>query len=119
MSAPHWQDQAMTNAPGPVRRPKGNPLRRHWLTGAFVVGLVGVLSFTGLQVYEADQRLNEVRQTRSQVEAELKAARETNARLEETLEKVSSDEYMELMAKKMGFTKPNEKVYQTSSPKGN
>jgi cell division protein FtsB len=119
MSAPHWQAaEATMNAPAPVRRPKGNPFRRHWLTGAFVVSLLGVISFTGLQVYRADLRLHEVRQNRAQIEAELKEARQTNARLQETLEKVRSDEYMELMAKKMGFTRPNEKVYQTGSTKG-
>ncbi|MFZ5817495.1 MAG: FtsB family cell division protein [Bacillota bacterium] len=120
MSAPHWRaEQAAMNAPAPVRRLKGNPLRRHWLTGAFVVGLVGVISFTGVHLIRAGDRLEEVRQTRLQVEAELKEVRQKNARLQETLEKVTSDEHMELMAKKMGFTKPNEQVYQTGSPKGN
>jgi len=118
MNAPHWRaDQAM-NAPAPVRRPRGNPLRRHWLTGALVVGLVGAISFTGMQVYRAELHLQEVRTSRAQVEAQLKEARLKQSRLEETLEKVTSDEYMELKAKEMGYTKPNEQVYQTGSPKG-
>ena len=120
MSAPQRRgDEAAVNAPVPVRRTKGNPLRRHWLTGAFVVVLMGVISFTGLQVYHAEQRLQQVHETRAQVELELKEARQKNARLKETLEKVTSDEYMELKAKEMGFTNQNEKVYQTGSPKGN
>lgn len=119
MSAPHWRAaEANVNAPAPVRRSRGNPLRRHWLTGAFVVSLMGAITFTGLQVYRADQRLHEVRETRAGIEAELKEARLKNERLQQTLEKVRSDEYMELTAKKMGFTKPNEKVYQTGSTKG-
>lgn len=119
MSAPHWQaNETAVNASVPVRRPKRNPLRRHWLTGAFVVGLMGVISWTGLQVQRADQRLDQVRANRAMVESELREAREKNVRLHETLEQVTSDEYMELMAKKMGFTKPNEKVYQTGSPDG-
>lgn len=48
----------------------------------------------------------------------MKEARLKQSRLEETLEKVTSDEYMELKAKEMGYTKPNEQVYQTGSPKG-
>lgn len=120
MSAPYWRAaEATMNAPAPVRRPKGNPLRRHWLTGAFVVGLMGVISLTSLQVYQADQRLEQVHETRARVEAELKEARQKKARLQENLEKVTSDEYMELKAKEMGFTKQNEKVFQTGSPKGN
>ncbi len=118
MNAPHWRAEAM-NAPAPVRRTRGNPLRRHWLTGAFVVGLVGAISFTGMQVYRADQRLSEVRLNRAQVEAELKEVRLKQTRLQETLQKVTGDEYMELKAKEMGYTKPNEKVYQTGSPNGN
>lgn len=118
MSTPHLRDEAALNAPAPVRRSKGNPLRRHWLTGAFVFGLMGVISLTGLQVYRADQRLNQVREHRAQIEIELREMRQKNARLQETLDKATSDEQMELTAKKMGFTKPNEKVYQTGSPKG-
>lgn len=119
MSAPHWRaNEAMTDAPAPVRKTKGNPLRRHWLSGAFVVVFLGVISFTGLQVYRAEQRVIQVREARAQVEAELHEARQKHARLQEDLERVKSDEQMELLAKKMGFTKPNEKVYQTGSTKG-
>lgn len=119
MSAPQWQTAEGTpNAP-PVRKAKGNPIRRHWLTGAFVFALAGGISFAGLQVYQAEQRLNEVLAARAKVESELRDATQKHERLQETLQKVTSDEYMELLAKKMGFTKPNEKVYQTGSPKGN
>lgn len=118
-SAPHSEAaEATRSAPVPVRRPKGNPLRQYWLTGAFAMALVGVISVTGLQVFQADQDLKRVEADRAQVEAELRAARQKYSRLQETLDRVTSDEYMELTAKKMGFTKPNEKVYQTGSPKG-
>ena len=50
------------------------------------------------------------------MEAELKALQEKNQRLSETLERVTSDESMELKAKQLGFTWPDERVYQTVLP---
>lgn len=114
MSTPDRREGGRTgNAPSSVRRSRGNAVRRHWLTGAFVIGLVGLLSVTGLQVYLADQRLAEVQATRAQVEVELRELQQKNARLLDTLGRVTSDESMELKAKQLGFTRKNEKVYQT------
>lgn len=107
-----------SNASAPVRKQRGNSLRRHWLSGAFVFVVMGAVGYAGLQIYEADQRLEAARQHRAEVEVELKELRLKNANLDETLQKVTGDEYLELMAKNMGFTRPNEKVYHTGPPSG-
>jgi hypothetical protein len=97
-----------------VRRAKGNPLRRHWLSGALVAAVVGVLSFAVMELYEAEQELNRALQVQAQVEAELRTVQEKNRRLSETLERVTSHESMELKAKQLGFIWPDEQVYQTA-----
>lgn len=103
-----------SDAPAPVRRLKGNPIRRHWLTGAFAVLLAGTIGYAGLYVYQTDQDLQQVLREREEAQARLRELEEINTRLQLKLEQMTSDENMELMAKKMGFTMPNEKVYQTS-----
>jgi len=102
--------------PQPGRRARGNPLRRHWLTGALFIAIGAVLSFAALELYEAKIELQQAVQVQAQVDAELKALQEKNQRLSETLQRVTSDESMELKAKQLGFTWPDEKVYQTILP---
>ncbi|MBP2019886.1 cell shape-determining protein MreC [Symbiobacterium terraclitae] len=115
MRAPRRRDAStVTAAPTPVRRAKGNPLRRHWLSGALVAAVVGVLSFAVMELYEAEQELNRALQVQAQVEAELRTVQEKNRRLSETLERVTSHESMELKAKQLGFIWPDEQVYQTA-----
>ncbi len=117
MRTPHRRraDSAAT-ASQPGRRVRGNPLRRHWLTGALITAVGAVLSFAALELYEAKVELQQALQVQAQVEAELKALQEKKQRLSETLERVTSDESMELKAKQLGFTWPDEQVYQTVIP---
>jgi len=97
-----------------VRRAKGNPLRRHWLSGALIAAVLGALSFAFMELHEAQVELSRARQVQAQVDAELKALQEKNRRLSETLERVTSPESMELKAKQLGFIWPDEQVYQTA-----
>ena len=114
MRAPSRRDAStVTAAPPPVRRAKGNPLRRHWLSGVLVVAVLGVLSFAVMELRQAEQELSRALQQQAQVEAELRAMQEKNRRLSETLERVTSAESMELKAKQLGFVWPDEQVYQT------
>lgn len=103
-------------APQPGRRARANPLRRHWLTGALFIAVGAVLSIGVLELYQAELELQQALQEQARVEAELKALQEKNQRLSETLERVTSDESMELKAKQLGFTWPDERVYQTVLP---
>lgn len=107
-----------SDAPAPVRRQRANPIRRHWLTGAFAILLVGTIGYAGLYVYQTEQDLRQVLREREEALARLRELEEINVRLQQKLEQMTSDENMELMAKKMGFTMPNEKVYQTSPNPG-
>jgi hypothetical protein len=101
-----------------VRRQKRNLLRRHWLTGAFVFGLFVMAGYTATHLYHADQRLREVRQSRDQLAATTQEARWQNQNLQAELGRVTSDAYMILKAKEMGFVFPEEQVYQKSQPAG-
>jgi cell division protein FtsL len=98
-----------------ARRQKRSFLRQHWLTGAFALSLMGAAAFAGMQLYRTELRLLEVERERAKVEAQVQAARRKNEALEQKLKQVSSDEYMEYMAKSMGFYYANETVYQKGS----
>lgn len=118
MRTPYRRADTAAAAPEPGRRARGNPLRRHWLTGALIAAVGAVLSFAALELYEARMQLEHALQAQAQVESELRALQEKNRRLSETLERVTSDESMELKAKQLGFTWPDEQVYQTIVPRG-
>lgn len=105
-------------APAPVRRQKKNLLRRHWLSGALFFGLLGFMGYTGMNLYEAELKLQEVRKTRAELDEAILESRHKNQQLKEQLQRVSEDAFMELMAKNMGFAYPNETMYQTGSDKG-
>lgn len=115
MSTPQVRELEYDIAPAPVRRQKPNLLKRHWLSGAFMFGLVGISAYTGVFLYRVEQRLNAATAVRQEVESELDSARRANADLQTELKRVTSDEYMELSAKKQGFVYPNEKVSQAGT----
>lgn len=119
MSTPHRRADAAATVSEPGRRARGNPLRRHWLTGALIAAVGAVLSLAALELYEARVQLENALRAQAKVEAELRALQEKNRRLSETLERVTSDESMELKAKQLGFTWPDEQVFQTIVPRGN
>lgn len=114
MSTPRPREQQvdMDYAPRPVHRPKRSWLRRHWLSGAFVLTLAGVSTFAMRNFYETQAKLEQVRETRAQLEQQLEAAKRENEALEAKHKQVTSDAYMEQLAKKMGFVYKNETVYQ-------
>lgn len=116
MNAPHIGDDH-ARAPASGRRQKRNPLRRHWLSGALIFGVVGLAAYTGMQLYQADIKLQQVRATRAQLEARLQEERLRNQTLVTHLAQVTSDPYMELLAREMGFIYPGETIYQKGTGK--
>ncbi len=118
MTTPSRRAEREAAAREPGRRARGNPLRRHWLSGALITAVGAALSCLALELYVAKLELQRALAVQAQVEAELQALREKKRRLTETLERVTSDESMELKAKQMGFTWPDEQVYQTVLPDG-
>lgn len=91
--------------------------RRHWLSGVFVCTLLGVASYAALNFYETEIKLQHVRATKEELRAQLDEATRRNQELDVELGRLSSDEYMEQMAKKLGYSRPNETVFQKD--KGN
>lgn len=117
MTAPRVREYPNEHAPGPVRRQKGNLLRQHWLTGAFVFGLLGITTFTGVHFYQTELRLADIRDERAQWDQKVEDARRQNDTLKQEINRVTSDPYMELKAKTMGYVYKNESVYQSTAGK--
>lgn len=105
-------------APAPVRRQKKNLLRQHWLTGAFVFMLSGVVMLAGRNFIETEQELKLARQTNAELQAQIDQAKRKKELLDQQLRQARSDEYMELQARKHGYIKPTETMYQQGSGKG-
>ncbi len=103
------------NAAVSMRRQKPSLLRKHWLSAAFVLVIVGVVGYLGLQFYLVEVRLHEARSTRTELEAKVREAQKLSQRTEAEIAKVSDDHYRELMAKSMGFVHPYETVYQATA----
>lgn len=88
-------------------------IRRYWMSGVLVFGMAGLMIYGGKYLYRTELRLQEVRLTRLELEAQLEEERRRNQLLQAQLEKMTSDEFMEVMAKEMGFVYPGETVYRT------
>jgi cell division protein FtsB len=117
MSAPtHREFQERASVP--VRRQRRNLLRRHWMSGALLFSVLGVMGYTGTNLYRAQLRLQQVSSTRAELEVRLLEERRRNETLTSQLTKVTSDPYMEKLAKEMGFVYPGESVYQHGAGKG-
>lgn len=110
-----WEHEE--SAPVSVKRRKRNMLRRHWLSGALICGLLGVAGYTCTLLYQADLRHKQVQATRAELEAELQEARRHNQNLQAEMARVSDDQYMEMLAKGIGFVYPHETVHQKGSTK--
>ncbi|HEY8346241.1 MAG TPA: septum formation initiator family protein [Symbiobacteriaceae bacterium] len=87
-------------------------VRRHWLTGVFVFSIVGLVAYSGQYLYRTEVRLREIRTTRMQLEAQLAEEMRRNQMLQARLAEITSDAYMEVLAKEMGYVYPGETVYQ-------
>ena len=100
------------DAPGPVHRRKRNLLRRHWLTGAFICGVMAIMGHSGVQLYQTETKLDDVRAQHRELDGRIAEARRRSASLQADLDRVSSDANREVMAHQLGFIRPNETVYQ-------
>ncbi|HYG60919.1 MAG TPA: septum formation initiator family protein [Symbiobacteriaceae bacterium] len=105
-------------APAPVRRQRPNLLRRHWLTGAFVCTLCGVLVYTGHNFYETELKLQQVQQANAQLEDQINALKRKKELLDGQIRQVKSPEYLEVQARKQGFVKQGEIMFQQGSSPG-
>ncbi|HWH70057.1 MAG TPA: septum formation initiator family protein [Candidatus Sulfotelmatobacter sp.] len=99
-------------APAPVRRPKRNLLRRHWLSGALIFALVGISVYSGKSFFQTEQQLKEVRARAAALDQELEMKQRQSKALDDKLQQMTSDQYMEYLAKSMGYIYPGETVYQ-------
>ncbi len=106
---------APERAPGRVTARRRKPLRSHWLTGALICGLTGLSLLALRHYYHVEQQLRDVRARRAEIQAQLEAAEQRNAHLRQRLQQVTSDSYMELKARDLGFIYPNERVYQKAA----
>lgn len=97
-----------------VRRQRKS-LKRHWLTAAFIFLLVAASTWMAWHLYGVKARLNQVRASRGDLEAQLSVARRSNERLAADLNRVTDESYMELAAKSLGFVYPQEAVYQPAT----
>ncbi|HWI62661.1 MAG TPA: septum formation initiator family protein [Symbiobacteriaceae bacterium] len=104
-------------APAPVRRPKRNLLRRHWLSGALLFALAGLTVYSGKSFFETEQQLKEVRARATQLDQEIALKQRQSKALDDKLQQMTSDQYLEYLAKTMGYVYPNETVYQKGSGK--
>jgi cell division protein FtsB len=112
----HNEEQFYAPAPAPRKR---SFLRRHWLTGAFVMTMVMVAGFAGKTFLDTEAKLHDARQERAVYEDKLEEAKRKNQALSQDLKQLSSDEYMEMMAKKLGYVNANETVYQGTGSDAN
>ncbi|MDF2626768.1 MAG: hypothetical protein K0R39_599 [Symbiobacteriaceae bacterium] len=111
--------QADSGAPGPVRRPKRNALKRHWLSGALIIAL-GAVSVVSLKsFYATEQQLEAVNARAAQLDQEIETKQRQVKALDDKMSQMTSDQYLEYLAKTMGYVYPNETVYQKGDPKGN
>lgn len=112
-------DQFDSSAPAPVRRPKRSALKRHWLSGALILSLAAVSVVSAKSFYATEQQLAAVNARAAQLDDEIEMKQRQVKALNDKIEQISSDAYLEYLAKTMGYVYPNETVYQKGAPKGN
>ncbi|HEY3369059.1 MAG TPA: septum formation initiator family protein [Symbiobacteriaceae bacterium] len=100
------------DAPVPVQRRKRNLLRRHWLTGAFICGVVVIMGRSSAQLYQTETKLQDVRVQHKELDARIDEARQRGATLQAELDRAGSAANLEVRAKQLGFIHPDETVYQ-------
>jgi cell division protein FtsB len=116
----HIQDEQVDSpAPAPVRRPKRNALKRHWLSGALIFALAAVSVVSAQSFRATEQQLKAVNARAEQLDQDIEMKQRQVKALDDKIEQISSDAYLEYLAKTMGYVYPNETVYQKGAPKGN
>lgn len=96
---------------------KARLVRRHWLTGAFVLILVGGVVGVSARIVSTELELRQAQKTRKQLQAQVEEERAKNQLLQSKVSSVTDDQYMELVAKAMGYVYPEESVYQEGAPR--
>lgn len=115
---PHDWDPTELVAPAPVRRQRKHLLRQHWLTGAFVLVLSGVSLLAGRNFLDTEHELRQARQLNAELEQKIQETKRKKELLDQQIQQAKSDEYMELQARKHGFIKATETMYQQGSGNG-
>ncbi|HWH68487.1 MAG TPA: hypothetical protein VNT26_03840, partial [Candidatus Sulfotelmatobacter sp.] len=82
---PAFQQDDFT-APAPVRRPKRNLLRRHWLSGALIFALAGLSVYSGKSFFQTEQQLKEVRARAAALDQELATKQRQSKTLDDKLQ---------------------------------
>jgi hypothetical protein len=98
-------------------RGKRRSWRRYWLTWVGLLGVCGLLGWMGLSLARVEAQLREVRRDREALQRQVAEKRRYYERLQEDAKLQKTDEFMELMAKAMGYVYPNEQVYQSGTRK--
>lgn len=98
-------------------RGKKRGWRRYWLTWVSLLCAGGLLGWVGLALVGVESRLSEVAAQRVAMEKQVSDKRRQYERLQEDAKLQQTDEYMELMAKQLGFTYPGEQLYQSGTRK--
>ncbi|HLO02395.1 MAG TPA: septum formation initiator family protein [Symbiobacteriaceae bacterium] len=91
--------------------------RRNWLTWISLLCVCGLLGWVGLSLARVESRLSEVRAQRVALEQQVTQKQRQFERLQEDAKVQRTDEYMELMAKSLGYTYPGEQLYQSGTRK--
>jgi hypothetical protein len=91
--------------------------RRNWLTWISLACVGGLLGWMGLSLARVEGRLREVRTQREALQKQVAEKQRYYLRLQEDAVLQRSDEFMELMAKSLGYTYPGEQLYQSGTRK--
>lgn len=91
--------------------------RRNWLTWVSLLGVGGLLAWMSFSLANVEAKLREVQRERQALEQQVAQKRQTYQKLQEDVKLQRSDEYMELMAKSLGYTYPGEQLYQSGTRK--
>jgi hypothetical protein len=91
--------------------------RQYWLTWISLLCVAGLLGWVSLSLIRVEARLREVRAQREALERQVAEKQRYYNRLQEDAKLQRGDEYMELMAKSLGYTYPGEQLYQSGTRK--
>lgn len=92
--------------------------KRRFLTSrSAIIWVFTIIIFAGMAVgfYKIEQRVSSYQKTIDELSTEIKTLKDTNRQLEEEMENVNSDEYIEKMAReRLGMVKKDEYILRQS-----
>ncbi len=92
--------------------------KRRFLTSrSAIIWAFTIIIFAGMAVgfYKIEQRVSSYQETIDELSTEIKTLKDTNRQLEEEMENVNSDEYIEKMAReRLGMVKKGEYILRQS-----